>query len=127
VDIRTVEGRPAIPDHSGSASAWYMIERNELQTETEETHLEYVCEFEIAAGRKLERHYHNNFEFFYVLTGEGAMEIEGEEQAVGPGSLIKIGPNQVHSIWSTVEGEPIRCFCFGLNLEKDGTSGYQAA
>lgn len=58
MDLRNVEGRLGIPDHSGSTTAWYMIERNEMQAETEETHLEYVCDCQIEAGKKLERHYH---------------------------------------------------------------------
>jgi mannose-6-phosphate isomerase-like protein (cupin superfamily) len=127
MDIRSVKGLETVPDHSATASAWYIVERNEMREATTGTYLEYITEAEIDAGTKLERHYHNNYEFFYVLSGSGTMEIEGEEQPVTEGSLITIGPNQEHSVWSTVTDAPIRLLCIGLNLSKDGTSTYHAA
>jgi len=107
--------------------AWYLIGRNEMQAITNGTYLEYVSEAQIEPGVKLERHYHNNYEFFYVLHGAGIMEIEGEEEPVARGSLVTIGPNQVHSIWSTAPDEAIRLLCVGLSLSEDGLSTYHAA
>lgn len=120
MDVRTIEGREGRADHHGTATAWYMIDRDELMEQTDGTHLEYVCEFQIQAGAELEAHYHNNFEWFYVLRGEGTMTIEDEQQDVDPGSLISIGPNQVHSLQPHGD-QPIHCFCFGLNLSKEGS------
>jgi quercetin dioxygenase-like cupin family protein len=124
MDIRTIEGREARPDHSGSASAWYMFDREEFKAETTGTHLEYIVEFEIKAGGQLEHHFHNNWEWFYVMRGEGTMIIEGEEAHVAPGALITIGPNQVHSLIPQGD-EPIHCFCFGLNLSKEGSAYFE--
>jgi quercetin dioxygenase-like cupin family protein len=78
----------------------------------------------LSAGAVLEPHYHNNFEWFYVLRGEGTMIIEDEEQDVAPGSLITIGPNLVHSLKPHGD-QPIHCFCFGLNLSKDGSAYFE--
>jgi quercetin dioxygenase-like cupin family protein len=122
MDIRRIDNREARGDHHGTASAWYMFDRDEFKEQTADTHLEYIVEFEVAAGGQLEPHFHNNWEWFYVTRGEGTMIIADEEARVSPGSLITIGPNAVHSL-VPLNDEPIHCFCFGLNLSKDG-SGY---
>jgi quercetin dioxygenase-like cupin family protein len=120
MDVRSRADREGRPDHHGTATSWYLVDRDELKAETDGTHLEYVTEFEIRGGGVLEPHYHNNFEWFYVLEGEGTMIIEGEEREVGPGALIAIGPNAVHSLRPRGDAG-IHCLCWGLNLSKDGS------
>lgn len=120
MDVRTVEGCEPRSDHHGTATSWYLVDRDELKEQTQGTHLEYVTEFKVQAGARLEPHYHNNFEWFYVLDGHGTMTIEDEAREVAPGALIAIGPNQVHSLAPDGD-EPIHCLCWGLNLSPDGS------
>ena len=120
MDVRTIEQRESRSDHHGTATSWYLIDRDELKAATEGTHLEYVVEFEVQAGAALEPHYHNNFEWFYVLRGEGTMTIEGEERDVAPGSLISIGPNQVHTLRPRGD-QPSTASASGSTSSKDGS------
>ena len=42
-------------------------------------------------------HYHQRItEFYYVLEGEGALKIDGQEVAVAPGTLVRIEPGTRH-------------------------------
>lgn len=42
-------------------------------------------------------HYHKRItEFYYVLEGEGALKIEGQEVPVAPGTLVRIEPGTRH-------------------------------
>ena len=44
-----------------------------------------------------ERHYHRRLtEIYYVLSGEGQMEIDGELRALAPGDAVFIPPGVVH-------------------------------
>jgi mannose-6-phosphate isomerase-like protein (cupin superfamily) len=40
-------------------------------------------------------------EVFYVLSGSGVIEVEGEQAEVGPGSVVVAGPGETHSIANT--------------------------
>lgn len=124
MDIRTATGLAPVADHSGTATTYYLVQRDSLKEETDGNHLEYVCEFHVAEGRKLEPHFHDNHEFFYVLSGSGRMQIAEEETAVGPGTLIRIPRNAVHTMWPD-DGDRLHVFCFGLSFNKSG-SHYQA-
>jgi len=58
-----------------------------------------LAEAEVPAGGATERHYHRESEeFYFVLEGEGFMEIDGESRAVSPGDAILIPPGAWHRI-----------------------------
>jgi mannose-6-phosphate isomerase-like protein (cupin superfamily) len=58
-----------------------------------------LAEATLEPGQQTERHYHaESEEFYYVLAGEGEMEIDGERAPVGPGDAILILPGAWHQI-----------------------------
>lgn len=63
----------------------------------------------IPAGRATDRHYHKlSEEFYFLLEGEGLMEINGEERKVGPSDGILIPPGAWHQITAH---SPLRFLC----------------
>jgi mannose-6-phosphate isomerase-like protein (cupin superfamily) len=58
-----------------------------------------LAEASIPAGRATDRHYHRKSEeFYFLLEGEGTMEIEGKTRLVVPGDAILIPPGAWHQI-----------------------------
>ena len=58
-----------------------------------------LAEATLPEGSATDRHYHKlSEEFYFILEGEGRMEINGETQIVGPGDAILIPPNAWHQI-----------------------------
>lgn len=62
-----------------------------------------LAEATLPPGGSTERHYHKlSEEFYYILEGDGVMEIDGEEQRVGVGDAVLIPAGAWHEI--TAEG-----------------------
>jgi len=60
---------------------------------------------------KTDRHYHKLAEeIYFILEGDGLMEIDGKEQAVGPNDAILIPPSAWHQITNTGT-EALRFLC----------------
>lgn len=58
-----------------------------------------LAEAVLPAGGATERHYHRlSEEIYFILEGEGSMEIDGERRDVGPGDGILIPPGAWHQI-----------------------------
>ncbi len=58
-----------------------------------------LAEASLPAGTATERHYHQAAEeIYFILEGQGQLEIEGEERQVGPGDAILIAPGAWHQI-----------------------------
>ena len=58
-----------------------------------------LAEARVPAGTATERHYHKESEeFYYILSGSGRMEIDGEEREVGPEDAILIPAGAWHTI-----------------------------
>ena len=58
-----------------------------------------LAEATLAPGQKTERHYHaESEELYYVLEGEGVMEVDSERARVGPGDAVLIPPGAWHQI-----------------------------
>jgi mannose-6-phosphate isomerase-like protein (cupin superfamily) len=45
------------------------------------------------------------------------MQIGKEKRDVYPGDLVKIPPNEVHSMWPVGKNSSIHCFCFAIGLK----------
>ncbi len=61
-----------------------------------------LAEARLPAGVSTQRHYHKKTEeFYFLLEGEGTMEIEGEERLVEPGDAILIPAGTWHQITAT--------------------------
>ncbi len=68
-----------------------------------------LAEATIPPGGATERHYHKRSEeFYFLLEGEGTMELDGEERAVGPGDAILIPAGAWHQITAV---SPLRFLC----------------
>lgn len=61
-----------------------------------------LAEATLALGQATERHYHKiSEEIYFLLEGEGQMEIDGETRTVVPGDAILIPPGAWHQITAT--------------------------
>ena len=70
-----------------------------------------LAEAALPPGGSTERHYHKESEEFYFITsGVGKMEIDGETVDVKPGDAILIPPGAWHQITALDEGE-LRLLC----------------
>lgn len=70
-----------------------------------------LAEATLPASGATQRHYHRlSEEFYFILEGQGLMEIDGETRPVGPGDAILIPPGAWHQIRSG-EAAPLRFLC----------------
>jgi mannose-6-phosphate isomerase-like protein (cupin superfamily) len=68
-----------------------------------------LAEASLAAGSSTQRHYHKQTEeFYFILEGDGTMEINGEVQPVIAGDAILIPPGAWHQITAS---KPLRFLC----------------
>lgn len=69
-----------------------------------------IAEATLSAGAATERHYHRHSEeSYYLLEGDGLIEIDGEERTVGAGDAILIPAGAWHQIRAL--GAPLRFLC----------------
>ena len=58
-----------------------------------------LAEATLSPGKATERHYHKQAEeFYFILKGQGLMEIDEETQRIAPGDAILIPQNAWHQI-----------------------------
>jgi mannose-6-phosphate isomerase-like protein (cupin superfamily) len=70
-----------------------------------------LAEATLEPGGETQRHYHRNSEeIYYLVEGEGDMEIDGERSHVRPGDAILIPPGAWHQIRAS-EGGALRFLC----------------
>ena len=68
-----------------------------------------LAEASIPAGGATDRHYHKlSEELYFLLEGDGRMEIDGQTRDVGPGDAILIPPGAWHQITANT---PLRFLC----------------
>ena len=61
--------------------------------------MQSLAEAAVPAGSATERHYHRlSEEFYFLLDGEGTIEIDGETREVGPGDAVLIPAGSWHQI-----------------------------
>jgi len=66
-------------------------------------------------------HYHEGTRhFFYILEGEGVLEVEGEEFDISKGTVAWIGEKDKHRLFAR-EGQQMRVFEYFSNGEHDTT------
>ena len=70
-----------------------------------------LAEATLAPGQATERHYHRaSEEIYFVLDGEGEMELDGERRQVGEGDAVAIPRGAWHEL--RAEGDrPLRILC----------------
>lgn len=75
---------------------WHLVQSTELS----------VIQERMPRGTEESRHAHHlSRQFFYVLSGALSIEINGEQQVLGPNEGIEISPNSPHQVRNTSEGE----------------------
>lgn len=94
-------------------SAAELIAAGALAEPTAGGHLELVSEFEVRPGGHVNPHRHPTHEFYLVREGRGLMTVDGTSWEIGPGELVTIPSQLVHSL-EPVGEDPIRCFCFAV-------------
>jgi len=68
-------------------------------------------------------HEHPTHEWYFVMSGRGTMTVGDEDRAVGPGDLVYIPPDTVHSLAPT-GGGAIHCFCFAVGVKGAAETDY---
>ena len=67
--------------------------------ELHHTGVQSLAEATLEPGQATERHYHARAEeIYFLLEGEGEMEIDGERRRVGPGDAVLIPAGARHQI-----------------------------
>ncbi len=63
-----------------------------------------LAEARVPSGSSTQRHYHRESEeFYYITSGSGMMEIDGEARGISPGDAILIPPGAWHEIRATTD------------------------
>jgi quercetin dioxygenase-like cupin family protein len=126
MDVRSIEAKAPRIEHEGTTIVWWMYDALEAFDQTTGGHLELVSEFEVAGGGAVHPHAHPTHEYYYVLSGRGIMTIAGETREIGPGDLVSIPPDAVHSLAPVTEHAPIRCLAFAVGLPGAGAIDYSS-
>lgn len=124
MDVRSIEDVEPVVEHNGTVPVWWLVNPREMFEITKGGHLELVSEFEVAGGGFVDPHHHPTHEFYYVTSGRGIMEIEGETREIRQGDLVHIPPNAVHSLRPVSDHAPIHCFCFAVGTPDAGEINY---
>ena len=68
------------------------------------TGLQSLAEAAVSSGEATRRHYHaRTEEIYFILEGEGELEIDGERRRVSPGDAALIPPGAWHEIRASSE------------------------
>jgi len=69
-------------------------------------------------GVSCPKHYHRNTEhFFYVLSGEGVVELAGEEHEITEGSVVWVGDGDEHRLYAREDQDGMRVFEYFSNAD----------
>ena len=72
-----------------------------------------IAEFPV--GTRLPLHHHEPAETYYVVSGQGHMEIDGHEADIGPGSTVYIPSNAKHAVRCTGAEPLVFVFTFACD------------
>jgi quercetin dioxygenase-like cupin family protein len=125
MDIRTIEQRAPRMEHEGSTIVWWLSDAREMFAQTRGGHLELVSEWELAPGGAVHAHRHPTYEFYYITSGYGRMTIEDETRDIGPGDLVVIPPNALHSVETATPHASLHAFCFAVGIPGAGVVDYR--
>ena len=72
-------------------------------------HQTFMVKFEAAGGSQFSgsAHYHDFEEAYYVVSGQGETELEGERFAMQPGDLVWVASGTMHA-WRALGDHPLR-------------------
>jgi len=114
-----------ISEHNDTVHSMFFFKMEELRNEVQGGYLEFANEFMVKAGSAIEPHSHDTDEFYFGLEGSGTMTIDGESAPFGKGELVRIRPNQIHSL-DADQGTDIKCFAFAISYMPEDKVGFTA-
>jgi mannose-6-phosphate isomerase-like protein (cupin superfamily) len=92
----------------GDLSAFTTKDGSEIR-EFHHTPAQSLAEASLASGRSTQRHYHAaSEEIYFVLEGEGDLDVDGELRRLRPGDAALIPPGAWHEITAA---SPLRFLC----------------
>jgi mannose-6-phosphate isomerase-like protein (cupin superfamily) len=99
MDIRNINHVPAFITKDGSEIRELLAYRNScIRNQT-------LAEARLPAGASTAPHHHvQTEEIYYILEGQGMMQVADRQAAVGPGDAIAIPPGVSHQITNTGPG-----------------------
>lgn len=93
MEVRQLEAQEPFTTRDGSTI------RSILDRANAPVEKQSLAEATVPAGGATERHYHRlSEEFYFLLDGEGSMEVDGETRTVGPGDAVLIPAGAWHRI-----------------------------
>ena len=105
MDIRNLDSVAALTTKDGSEIRELLAHRNSCIRN------QSLAEARLPAAGATSKHYHpETEEIYYIVSGRGRMEIDGETREVGPGDAIAIPPAAAHQITNTGD-EVLRFLC----------------
>ncbi|HEY3935962.1 MAG TPA: cupin domain-containing protein [Bryobacteraceae bacterium] len=108
-----------------TVTVWSFIPKFAAHEETKGTYLEAVEEFTLAPGVRAEPHYHDTYEFFYILEGSAVLQIETEARVCRVGDFIRIPRNAVHTGRALENG--VRALAFSVSWQDPHGLAYHPA
>ena len=96
MDVQNIDQVPSFVTKDGSEIRELLAHRNSAIRN------QSLAEARLEPGQQTAPHYHiRTEEIYYILTGEGRMEVGPETRLVKPGDAIAIPPGEVHTITNT--------------------------
>src|SRR4051812_38252103 len=93
MDIQNIERVPAFTTKDGSEIRELLAHRNSVIQK------QSLAEARLLPGQQTAPHYHIlTEEIYYILQGQGRMQLGDEVRVVGPGDAIAIPPGMIHII-----------------------------
>src|SRR5687768_11841064 len=116
MDIQTIDRVAAFTTKDGSEIRELLAHRNSAIRN------QSLAEARLPPGAATTPHYHPRAEeIYYILHGQGRMQIAEELRNVGPGDAIAIPPGQKHQITNTGHGPLVFLCCCAPGYEHDDT------
>jgi mannose-6-phosphate isomerase-like protein (cupin superfamily) len=105
VDVRSLAGAAPFVTADGSTI------RELCGLPTGGTVNQSLAEASLEPGQTTDRHYHaETEEIYFVLEGEGELEVDGDRERVREGDAVPIAPGAWHQLRNVGEG-PLRILC----------------
>lgn len=116
MDIHNIDRVEAFQTKDGSEIRELLAPRNSCIVK------QSLAEARLDPGGATAPHHHVvTEEIYYILEGQGRMQIGSEVSAVGPGDAIAIPPGAVHQITNTGDGVLKFLCCCAPSYEHDDT------
>ena len=114
--VTSIKQSAPVIEHNGTVPIWDLDDPDKLRKMTEGGFLELICEMHIVAGGHMGSHSHPTHEYYYILDGDGIMEIEDKKRDVHVGDLIYIPPNEMHALTPSPPTSSMKVFVFAMGL-----------